>query len=133
MVAALGALIDIRRPGSEPALHDRAGTAATASSSASRSHPPVASARRSSASRDIEQYIPVWHCAIVGLHILLLAPVPQNLGPLPLGAAVTIVAIDARPSAPTTEFAANTVIAVGAGLLLLAHAVGAQARAALAS
>ncbi|MEA2703097.1 MAG: hypothetical protein QOJ69_599 [Actinomycetota bacterium] len=68
-------------------------------------------------------YIPVWICAVVGLHFFPLATV---LGAPPLrwlGAVVTAVAVGALLVGVSTGVAPSSVTGAGAGLALLAFAI----------
>jgi hypothetical protein len=67
-------------------------------------------------------YIPVWICAVVGVHFFPLAPVLRDRWLYPLGAALCLVALAGLIVALTTTTAASLVVGAGAGVLLLASA-----------
>lgn len=73
-------------------------------------------------------WIPVWVCAGVGIHFLPLARLFGDLWLVPLGVAVTAVAVVALVVGVITEVAPGTVTGIGAGVLLLAAAVAVLAR-----
>ena len=69
-----------------------------------------------------DAYIPVWTCAVVGLHFF---PLARVLGDPPLrwlGAAVTAVAVAALLAGAFTGVPPVSVTGVGAGVALLAYA-----------
>jgi hypothetical protein len=68
-------------------------------------------------------YIPVWVCAVVGVHLLPLAPLLRDRRLVALGVLVTIVASVALVAGLADAVTPSTVTGVGAGLLLLAFAV----------
>jgi hypothetical protein len=75
-------------------------------------------------------YVPVWVCAVVGVHFFPLAPVLRDRGLYPLGVAMCAVAAAGLVTALTTGVAASTVVGIGAGVLLLGYAVVGLVRAA---
>jgi len=68
------------------------------------------------------ELIPVWVCAVVGIHFFPLAPVLRDRLLVPLGVLMTMVALAALVLDLATDIAASTVTGVGAGVLLLAYA-----------
>ena len=128
IVAIIGALVGFRRPSAESALHDRAryrrygiivgiefalagiGVAALAIFGAA-------------------AYIPIWVCAVVGVHFFPLAPVLTDPGLRPLGAALVLVSVAALVINLTRGVAPSTVTGIGAGALLLGYSVMALIRA----
>ncbi|MEV6968584.1 hypothetical protein AB0M47_26055 [Hamadaea sp. NPDC051192] len=64
-------------------------------------------------------YIPVWICAVVGVHFIPLAPVLKDRLLVPLGVVVTAVAVVALIVGLTTDVEPSTITGVGAGLALL--------------
>lgn len=68
-------------------------------------------------------YIPVWVCAVVGVHLLPLAPLLRDRRLVALGVLVTIVALVALVVGLADTVTPSTVTGVGAGLLLLAFAI----------
>ena len=70
--------------------------------------------------------IPVWICAVVGVHFLPLAPVLCDRGPYPLGVATCVVAAIGLVTGLTGDVAPSTVV----GLLLPGYAVLGLGRAA---
>jgi hypothetical protein len=75
-------------------------------------------------------YIPVWICAVVGVHFFPLAPVLRDRGLYPLGVAMCVVAAIGLVAGIAGDVAPGTVVGVGAGLLLLGYAVLGLSRAA---
>ena len=75
-------------------------------------------------------YIPVWVCAVVGVHFFPLAPVLDDRGLVPLGVVVTAIAVVALVVGLATDTAPGTVTGVGAGVALLAYALSGLVRAA---
>ena len=71
------------------------------------------------------ELIPVWVCAVVGVHFFPLAPVLRDRLLVPLGVLMTMVALAALVLELATDIAASTVTGVGAGVLLLAYATNA--------
>jgi hypothetical protein len=63
-------------------------------------------------------YIPVWVCAVVGVHFLPLAPLLRDRNLVPLGILVTATAVVALVVGLTTDVAPSTITGVGAGLSL---------------
>ena len=74
-------------------------------------------------------YIPVWVCAVVGVHLLPLAPLLRDRRLVPLGMLVTIVALAALAAGLTQTATPSTVTGAGAGLLLLGFAIAELAAA----
>ena len=72
-------------------------------------------------------FIPVWVCAVVGVHFFALAPLLQDRLLVPLGASVTAVALVALVAGLATSVAPSTVTGVGAGMLLTGFALAALA------
>ncbi|MEU8261497.1 hypothetical protein AB0C02_12865 [Micromonospora sp. NPDC048999] len=68
-------------------------------------------------------YIPVWICAVVGVHFLPLAPVLRDRNLIPLGILVTATAVAALVVGLTTSAAPSTITGVGAGLSLSSFGV----------
>ncbi len=68
-------------------------------------------------------YIPVFVCAVVGVHFVPLAPVLADRMLVPLGAATCAVAILALVLGLTSGVAPSTVSGVGAGGLLTGYAL----------
>jgi Rhomboid family len=71
-------------------------------------------------------FIPVWVCAVVGVHFFALASLLEDRLLVPLGASVTTVALVAFVAALAAGIAPSTVTGVGAGALLTGFAVAAQ-------
>lgn len=71
----------------------------------------------------VPAYIPVWICAVVGVHFFALAPVLQAPALRWLGAVVTTVAIGALFLGVLTSVTPSSVTGSGAGLALLAYAI----------
>lgn len=121
VVAALGALRAFRRPRAESALRDRA---------VGRRYGIVVGVEFASAglgagvlsALGAPDYIPVWVCAVVGLHFFALAVVLDAPGLRGLGGSVTAVAAIALIAGVLTNVAPSGVTGSGAGLALLAYA-----------
>lgn len=79
------------------------------------------------------EFIPVWICAVVGVHFLPLAPVLRNRVLIALGAVTSAVAVTAVVVALTTDVPAGAVTGIGAGATLLAVALYSLWRIARAS
>jgi hypothetical protein len=79
-------------------------------------------------------YIPVWVCAVVGVHFFPLAPVLRDRTLYPLGVLTSAAAVTGLLVGLTTRVAPSAVTGVGAGWLLtlfgLAHLAGARGLAA---
>jgi hypothetical protein len=75
------------------------------------------------------EYIPVWVCAVVGVHFFPLAPVLADDGLKILGVAAVLVACAGLATALLSDVDAVTVTGIGAGLLLLGYSVIALVRA----
>jgi hypothetical protein len=71
-----------------------------------------------------QAYIPAFVCAVVGVHLVPLAPVLADRLLVPLGAAICAVAILALVLRLTSGLAPSTVTGVGAGGLLTSYALG---------
>ena len=67
-------------------------------------------------------FIPVWVCAVVGVHLLPLASLLQDRLLVPLGALLTTVALVALVAGLVTQVPASTVTGIGAGVLLTVFA-----------
>ena len=121
-VAAIGAVVGFRAPASTAALRDRA---------AGRRYGVIVGIEFGLAGLgagilaaiDQPDYIPVWVCAVVGVHLIPLASVLGDDRLVPLGVLVTIVALAALIAGLTGTIAPSTVTGVGAGLLLSGFAV----------
>ena len=74
-------------------------------------------------------FIPVWVCAIVGVHFFPLASLLQDRLLVALGASVTAVALLALVAGLATGVAPSTVTGIGAGTLLTGFALAALAGA----
>jgi hypothetical protein len=72
-------------------------------------------------------FIPVWVCAVVGVHFFALASLLRDRLLVPLGASVTAVALVALVAGLATGVAPSTVTGVGAGALLTGFALAALA------
>jgi hypothetical protein len=72
-------------------------------------------------------FIPVWVCAVVGVHFFALARLLEDPLLVPLGALVTAVALVALVAGLATGVAPSTVTGVGAGTLLTGFALAALA------
>jgi hypothetical protein len=72
-------------------------------------------------------FIPVWICAVVGVHFFPLASLLKDRLLVPLGALMTTVALVALIAGLATNVATTTVTGVGAGVLLTIFAVTALA------
>ncbi|QCQ89834.1 hypothetical protein [Rhodococcus sp. SGAir0479] len=70
----------------------------------------------------------MWVCAGVGVHFLPSARLFDDLGLVPLGAAVTTVAAAAPLLGLVTDVAPGTVTGVGAGIFLAVAALAVLAR-----
>ncbi|MET7971197.1 hypothetical protein [Micromonospora sp. NPDC005305] len=68
-------------------------------------------------------YIPVLVCAVVGIHFVPLAPVLRDRLLVPLGVAVTLVALAGLVVDLVSGVSAGLVVGTGTGVLLLAYAV----------
>jgi hypothetical protein len=75
------------------------------------------------------EYIPVWVCAVVGVHFFPLASVLADSGLRVLGVATVLVAAAGLVIALVSDVDAATVTGIGAGLLLLGYSVMALFRA----
>jgi hypothetical protein len=75
------------------------------------------------------RFIPVWVCAVVGVHFFPLAPILRDPSLVPLGALISAVAVAALAVALTTGVAASTVTGIGAGVVLLVFGIVALAGA----
>jgi hypothetical protein len=121
-VAAVGAFVGFRSPASTAALHDR---------SAGRRYGVIVGVEFGLAGLGAgilgasgqTDYIPVWVCAVVGVHLVPLAPLLRDRRLVALGVLVTIVALVALVVGLADTVAPSTVTGVGAGLLLLAFAI----------
>jgi hypothetical protein len=128
VVAIAGAVIGFRSPASTAVLRDRA------------------AARRYGILVGIEfglaglgagilgaigqtDFIPVWVCAVVGIHFVPLASVLRDRLYVPLGVLLCGVAVAALVTALTTGVAASTVTGLGAGYVLVVFGVIALALA----
>ncbi|GIH18881.1 hypothetical protein Raf01_70530 [Rugosimonospora africana] len=128
LVAVGGAVIGLRSPASTAVLHDRS------------------AGRRYGITVGIEfgvagvgawvlgaagqaEFIPVWVCAIVGLHFFALAPILRDRTLVPLGVLTCAVAVAALVVGLATGLDASTVTGVGTGCCLLAFGGYALARA----
>ncbi|HEV2929343.1 MAG TPA: hypothetical protein VGW74_11680 [Propionibacteriaceae bacterium] len=74
-------------------------------------------------------FIPVWVCAVVGVHFFPLASLLEDRLLVALGASVTAVAMVALVAGLATDVAPSTVTGVGAGTLLTGFALAALAGA----
>ena len=74
-------------------------------------------------------FIPVWVCAVVGVHFFALARLLEDPLLVPLGASVTAVALVALVAGLATGVVPSTVTGVGAGTLLTGFALAALAGA----
>jgi hypothetical protein len=121
-VAAVGAAVGFRSPASTAALHDRA---------AGRRYGVIVGVEFGLAGLGAGvlavlgqgDYIPVWVCAVVGVHLLPLAPLLRDRRLVVLGVLLTLVALVALVAGLTDTATPSTVTGVGAGLLLLGFAV----------
>ncbi|WP_433312948.1 hypothetical protein [Micromonospora chersina] len=68
-------------------------------------------------------YLPVLVCAVVGVHFVPLAPVLRDRLLVPLGVAVTLVALAGLAVDLVSGVSAGLVVGTGAGALLLTYAV----------
>ena len=121
VVALLGALRAFRRPRTEGALHDpaagrRYGILVGIEFALSGLGAGVLGATGRAAS------IPVWVCAVVGLHFFPLAAVLGDPALRWLGAALTAVAVAALLAGLFTGVPPSSVTGAGAGVALLAYA-----------
>jgi hypothetical protein len=69
------------------------------------------------------EFIPVWVCAVVGVHFFALASLLRDRLLVPLGALTTLVALVALIAGLATDVATSTVTGLGAGVLLTVFAV----------
>jgi hypothetical protein len=121
-VAAIGAVVGFRSPASTAALHDRA---------AGKRYGVIVGVELGLAGLGAgilaaigqADYIPVWVCAVVGVHLLPLAPLLRDRRLVALGVLVTIVALVALVVGLADTVTPSTVTGVGAGLLLLSFAI----------
>lgn len=121
VVAALGAISVFRAPRAESALHDPA---------VGRRYGIVVGLEFAIAglgagilgAAGAPDYIPVWVCAVVGLHFFALAAILDAAALRWLGASVTSVAVIAFVASVSTTVAPSSVTGPGAGLALLAYA-----------
>lgn len=74
-------------------------------------------------------FIPVWVCAVVGVHFFPLASLLEDRLLVALGASLTVVAMVALVAGLATDVAPSTVTGVGAGTLLTGFALAALAGA----
>jgi hypothetical protein len=72
-------------------------------------------------------FIPVWVCAVVGVHFFPLASLLGDRLLVALGASVTTVAVVALVAGLATGVAPSTVTGIGAGVLLTVFALAALA------
>jgi hypothetical protein len=72
-------------------------------------------------------FIPVWVCAVVGVHFFSLASLLEDRLLVGLGASVTTVALLALVAGLATGVAPSTVTGIGAGMLLTVFALAALA------
>jgi hypothetical protein len=72
-------------------------------------------------------FIPVWVCAVVGVHFFPLASLLGDRLLVALGASVTTVAVVALVAGLATGVAPSTVTGIGAGMLLTVFALAALA------
>ncbi|GAB1689683.1 hypothetical protein [Krasilnikovia sp. M28-CT-15] len=77
----------------------------------------------------LAQFIPALVAAVVGLHFIPLAPVLHDPPLVPLGVAVTAVAVAAAIGEPTAGIAPSTIAGSGTGTALLVYAAAALIRA----
>jgi hypothetical protein len=77
----------------------------------------------------LAEYIPMWVCAVVGVHFFPLAPVLADPGLYYLGAATVLVAGASLIAGLLSSVDAATVTGIGAGVLLLSYSVVALFRA----
>jgi hypothetical protein len=111
-VAAIGALAGFRSPASTAALRGRA---------AGKRYGVIVGVEFGLA--DLGAGILVWVCAVVGVHLLPLAPLLRDRRLVALGVLVTIVALVALVVGLADTVTPSTVTGVGAGLLLLTFAI----------
>jgi hypothetical protein len=122
VVAAVGAFVGFRSSASTAAIHDRA---------AGRRYGVIVAIEFGLAGLGAgilgaigqADYIPVWVCAVVGVHLLPLAPLLRDRRLVALGVLITIVAVVALVAGLTHTVSPSTVTGVGAGLLLLTFAI----------
>ena len=127
-VAAAGAVVGFRSAASTAALHDRA---------AGRRYGVIVGIEFGLAGLGAAilgiigqaDYIPVWVCAVVGVHLVPLAPLLRDRRLVALGVLVTMVALVALVAGLTQTATPSTVTGVGAGLLLLGFAIAELAAA----
>jgi hypothetical protein len=77
----------------------------------------------------VSAYIPVWVCAVVGVHFFPLAPVLADRGLYILGGATVAVAVAALAVGALSTVDPATVTGIGAGLALLGYSLLALFRA----
>jgi hypothetical protein len=75
----------------------------------------------------LADFIPVWVCAVVGVHFFALASLLRDRLLVPLGTSVTAVALVALVAGLASGVAPSTVTGVGAGALLTGFALAALA------
>jgi hypothetical protein len=76
-----------------------------------------------------EAYIPVWICAVVGVHFFALAPVLGDRSLIPLGAILCVVSVAALITGLATDVLPSAVTGIGAGTALAGFGIAALARA----
>jgi hypothetical protein len=74
-------------------------------------------------------YIPVWICAVVGVHFFALAPVLRDRNLVPLGVVLCVVAVAALIVGLATDVLPSAVTGIGAGTALAGFGVAALVRA----
>jgi hypothetical protein len=122
LVAIAGGVLAFRSPASASALHDRQArrrygvTVGVEFTVAGVGAAVLAVAGQS-------EFIPVWVCAVVGVHFFALASLLQDRLLMPLGVLTTLVALVALIAGLTTDVAPSTVTGLGAGSLLTVFAV----------
>ena len=74
-----------------------------------------------------DDFIPVWICAVVGVHFFPLASLLKDRLLVPLGVLMTTVALVALIAGLATDLATSSVTGIGAGVLLTVFAAAALA------
>lgn len=74
-------------------------------------------------------YVPVWICAVVGVHFFALAPVLRDRTLHPLGVLLCVVAVAALIVGPATDVLPSAVTGIGAGAALAGFGIAALIRA----
>jgi hypothetical protein len=127
LVAAAGGVQAFRSPASTGVLHDRQQALRRYGITVGVEFTLAGVGAAALAAAGQADFIPVWVCAVVGVHFFALAPLLEDRLLVPLGALVTAVALVALAAGLATDVAPSTVTGVGAGVLLTVFALAALA------